>query len=276
MSIYLALSCRHKVIAANAHYYKTPTAERYIDRILPCHDLVYLLEGSWNMVEESQVYPLTKGDVLLLSAGRHHYTKLPCLPETKTFCIHVTNETGDVPDISGKPSGKQLCLPTWLHVQHSQKIKSFFEEIVSSFWQDSAFKQEEMSAMLDLLFLEIKKELDLQKNKCVDIAQVAIDMVTANPHHRYSAKEIADSLYVSTRTLDNAMNKTVGMPFYSYQKNCKLDMVASILEMEPEVHLQEIASAYGFHDEFHMSKSFKQKFNMSPTAYRNMKLEKYK
>ena len=272
MPIYLDLSYRHKVIAANAHYYKEPTAERYIDRILPCHDLIYIQEGSWSMVEETKVYPLAKGDVLLLSAGRHHYTKLPCQPETKTFCLHITNEHGDTPD-SGE---KKLCLPTWLHVQHSPRVKSFFEEIVTTFWQDSSFKQEEMSALLDLLFLEIKKEFDQQKNKCVDIAQVAIDMVTSNPHHRYSAKEIADCLYVSTRTLDNAMNKKVGMPFYSYQKNCKLDMIASILAMEPEVHLREIARAYGFHDEFHMSKSFKQRFDMAPTAYRNMKLEKHK
>lgn len=273
MSIYLDLSGRHHVIAANAHYYKTPTAERYIDRILPCHDLIYIQEGAWDMAEESQIYPLTSGDVLLLSAGRHHYTRLPCLPETRTFCIHITNETGDTLQAYKASAGKHLCLPTHLHIQHSQKVKAYFEEIVTSFWKDSPFKQEEMSALLDLLFLELKKELELQQNKHLDIAQLAIDMVTANPHHRYSAKEIADHFFVSTRTLDNAMNKKVGMPFYSYQKNCRLDMIASILEMEPDMQLQEIASAYGFHDIFHMSKSFKQKFQMSPSAYRALKLK---
>lgn len=276
MSICLDLSYRHSVIAANAHYYKTPTAERYIDRTLSCHDLIFLQEGSWSMVEESQVYSLTKGDVLLLSAGRHHYTKLPCEPETRTICIHVTNEAGDVPASDSAADHRKLCLPTWLHVQHSPKIKSYFEEIVTSFWQDSPLKQEEMSALLDLLFLEINKETNRQKNKCVDIAQMAIEMVTANPHHRYTAKEVADSLYVSTRTLDNAMHKKVGMPFYSYQRNCRLDMIASILEMEPEVQLQEIACSYGFHDEFHMSRSFKQRFGISPSSYRAAKLKKHK
>ena len=75
-------------------------------------------------------------------------------------------------------------------------------------------------------------------------------------------------LYVSTRTLDNAMHKKVGMPFYAYQKSRKLEMVASQLIMEPDLRLQEIATAYGFHDEFHMSKAFKLKYGVSPQQYR--------
>ena len=43
---------------------------------------------------------------------------------------------------------------------------------------------------------------------------------------------------------------------------------ASQLIMEPDLRLQEIATAYGFHDEFHMSKAFKQKYGVSPQQYR--------
>ena len=70
MSIHVNLNTPHHVVAANAHYYKTPTEERYIDRTLPNHDLIYLAEGSWSITENEQDYPLQKDDVLLLSAGR--------------------------------------------------------------------------------------------------------------------------------------------------------------------------------------------------------------
>ena len=49
-------------------------------------------------------------------------------------------------------------------------------------------------------------------------------------------------------------------------------MVATQLVMEPELRLREIATAFGFHDEFHMSKAFKQKFGISPNEYRQMRL----
>lgn len=274
MSIYLDFSKRHCVVAANAHYYKMPTEERYIDRVLPYHDLIYLLDGSWNITESELEYPLEKGDVLLLAAGRHHYTRLPCLPETRTFCIHITCEQGDSEDAFLHSTGKNMRLPTLLHMRQSHKIKSYFEDIVSAFWRDSQYKQEEMSALLDLLLLELKREHEQQSNRQIDIAERAIEIITSNPHQRYQSKEVADMLYISTKTLDNAMIKKVGMPFYSYQKNCKLNMVASLLEMEPDMHLQEIAVAYGFHDEFHMSKAFKKKYDMSPKAYRKMKLSK--
>ena len=77
MPIAFDLSVRHQVVAANAHYYKTPTDERYIDRTLQYHDLIYLVDGGWNIAETGEAYPLGRDDVLLLAAGRHHYTRLP-------------------------------------------------------------------------------------------------------------------------------------------------------------------------------------------------------
>jgi len=50
----------------------------------------------------------------------------------------------------------------------------------------------------------------------------------------------------------------------------KLKMVAVQLKAEPEVKLSQIATAFGFYDEFHMSKAFKQMFGISPRDYRNL------
>ena len=44
----------------------------------------------------------------------------------------------------------------------------------------------------------------------------------------------------------------------------KLKMVAVQLKAEPELKLSQIATAFGFYDEFHMSKAFKQMFGISP------------
>ena len=95
MAIGFNLAQPHRVVAANSHYYKTPTEVLYIDRVLPYHDLIYLVDGGWMITENGVDYPLEKGDVLLLAAGRHHYTRLPSLPETRTICIHITCEPGD-------------------------------------------------------------------------------------------------------------------------------------------------------------------------------------
>lgn len=266
MGIAFDLSVRHQVVAANAHYYKTQTDERYIDRTLQHHDLIYLIDGGWSIAEGEREYALERDDVLLLAARRHHYTRQPCRPETRTFCIHVTSLPQDSAE---NPAAMQL--PTLLHMSAAPGAKMHFEEIVRTFWVDAPFRQERMSALLDLLLLELHREQLRQSMQRNDIAAQAIEIVTAAPHRRYPAKEVADMLHVSTKTLNHAMHARVGMPFYAYQKNQKLEMIASQLEMEPELRLREVAEAFGFHDEFHMSKAFKQKYHISPLNYRKIK-----
>lgn len=268
MAINLDINARHSVVAANSHYYKNPTDERYIDRVLLYHDFIYLLEGRWAVTENGREYHLEPGDVLLLAAGRHHYTRLPCLAGTRTYCMHITCEPGDTQINSGS-----LCLPSHMHMRSSARVRSLFEDILQAHWSEDPYRQFKMSALLDLLILELQQEHEAGGSERSDIAERAMEFINATPHKRFNTSEIAGMLYVSPRTLDNAMRKKVGMPFYSYQKNRKLEMVALRLQMEPDLRLQEIAISFGFHDEFHMSKAFKKKYGVSPTVYRKNALE---
>ena len=63
--IYLDLNATHSLAAANAHYYKEPTDEHYIDRTIHYHDFIYLIDGKWCFTENDTEYPLEKDDVLL-------------------------------------------------------------------------------------------------------------------------------------------------------------------------------------------------------------------
>ena len=264
--IYFDLDSNHTLAAANAHFYKDPTEEHYIDRTLQYHDLIYLIEGSWSFTENDTEYSLGPNDVLMLAAGRHHYSRLPCAPGTKTFCIHISAEPGDC-----EANPDAVRLPTLLSMKNAPTVKKCFDEIVSTYWTESKYKESKLTTLVNLLLLAICEENEKQSDTGRDIATKAIEIITSDPHRRYTSKEVAGELYVSTKTLDNAMRKKVGVPFYTYLKNQKLDMVAMQLEMEPELKLHDIAISFGYHDEFHMSKAFKQKFGISPQEYRKMK-----
>ena len=106
---YIDLYAKHTLAAANAHYYKQPTGERYIDRVLKYHDLIYLVDGGWSFIESEKEYSLHKDDVLLLASGRHHFNKLPCLPGTRTFCLHISCEPSDTAE---NPSSTEFTFST--------------------------------------------------------------------------------------------------------------------------------------------------------------------
>lgn len=263
MSIRLDLSAPHRVVAANSHYYKAPTEVLYIDRVMQMHDLVYLVDGGWAITENEVDYPLEKDDVLLLSAGRHHYTRLPCLPETRTMCIHVTCERNDNVDCE-----RCVQLPTLMHLQGSAQVKTYFEEIIGTFWSDNPRRQEKMSALLDLIVCELADWEEAKNAKRPDIAAEVIRIINATPHRMFKLGEVADMLYVSGRTVENAMRRGTGLSFAEYQMSRKLDMAAMQLTVEPYVRLKEIAAAFGFCDEFHLSKAFKRKYGVSPRGYK--------
>ena len=262
--IHLDLRVPRTLAAASAHYYKEPTEERYIDRVLEHHDLIFMVEGGWSMTELNREYMLAKNDVLLLASGRHHYNRLPCSPGTKTFCLHVTATPGDRQD-----NPFSVSLPTHIHIRHPQQIQQYFSSLVATYWSVEPFKEQKIEALLTLLLLALHSECREQQESKEDLAERAIRIINDTPHHRYKTKEMADLLFVSPKTLNNAMNKKVGMPFYAYEKQQKLNMVAVQLKLEPDWKLSQIASAFGFYDEFHMSKAFKQKFGLSPSEYRS-------
>lgn len=165
MSIALDPKAEYRIVAANAHYYKTPAPERSIDRVLPYHDFIYLLEGQWAITEGEMEYQLEKGDVLLLRAGMHHYTSKPCLAGTRTYCIHVEQMSaqGDAPD-------EDALLPTRLHTDDAN-IRRYFESIVNVYWSEGAkYKEEKLSAFTRILVLEL---LSMYRLQCEDTRGIA-------------------------------------------------------------------------------------------------------
>jgi len=263
--ISLDLNVPRTLAAANVHYYKEPTDERYIDRVLEYHDLIFMIDGGWSITELNQEYPLVKNDVLLLASGRHHYTSYPCTPETRTFCIHIATAPGD-----NCHNPDSISLPTLIHLRNPQQIQQHFSNLVSAYWSADPFKEKRIESLLSLLLLDLYAECREQQAEEDSLAEQAIRIINDAPHHRYTTKEMADLLFVSPKTLNNAMHKKVGMPFYSYEKQLKLKMVAVQLKLEPDWKLSQIATAFGFYDEFHMSKAFKQKYKVSPSDYRNL------
>lgn len=257
------LSTVHGVVAANSHFYEKPTEPLYLDRTLQYHDLIYLCDGNWTITESEIDYNLKKDDVLLLSAGHHHYTRLPCAPGTKTFCIHITHEPGDLSD-----SDQAIALPVCMNVHGYPEIRKIFNEIVMTFWNEKGYKKERLATLFNNLVISLLDIYDNTVQTENDLAEQIISLVNHAPHRRLSTKEVADMFHVCTKTIDATMVKKTGLSFAKYQTSRKLEMVATQLLVEPDIKLSEIASTFGFYDEFHLSRAFKQKYDVSPSQFR--------
>lgn len=267
MTFSIDLSQPHKVVSANAHTYTTPTEALYIDRTLVYHDFIYLIEGEWLFSEtvngEEVNYLLKPGDMLILPAGNHHYTRLPCKAGTRTFCIHVSKETTDM-DLT---CARNISTPSHRNCRSNKKIYSLFKEIVDTFWSDNPHKEHLLSALFTLLICQVSS---LQQSEEYPREVLgAIRLIHETPHKTLSAEELAKQLNTGSRKLAQLFRDATGESLRGYQQDRKLEMIALQLQIEPDIRLKELAATFGFYDEFYLSKQFKKKYGVSPVQYKS-------
>ena len=164
-------------------------------------------------------------------------------------------------------------LSTLLHMAGEQTVMQYFQQIVQVQWSDQPYKQERLDCLLRLLLLELTVMQQKGTKPQLTLADRAISMITENPHRRITTREAAQMLFVSEKTLTNAIHRKTGMDFYAYASSLRLDIIASQLITDTDLRIGEIADAFGFHDEFHLSNAFKKKFGMSPQKYRQLHSE---
>jgi len=236
MSAYFQLMSPRRVSSANYITFINPTS--HPDRVMDEHDFLYMLDGSWRIMEENSCYEMHSDDLLILPAGRHHY-------------------------------GKGLCTPNNKHM-----IKEIFQEIISLRWNGSSLREDKLSLLINLLLCELKEQQEkpVSASSSHNILAEASRLIQTTPQTFFTGKDLADRFFVCERTLSNQFKKAYGKTLYAYQMDVKLEMVRQFLLSQPEVKLHETALNFGFCDEFHMSRTFKRKYGVSPSQYRQENL----
>lgn len=285
---YLEKMSMHRITGAN--YVTSVNGMIHPDRIMQEHDFLYMLDGTWEIYEENTPYQMKSDDLLILTAGRHHYGKELCNPGNRHMYIHAQPAPGEVKcsmeiNSCGNPaleSGQQhlsskmdnmeslFFCPTLLHCGKNPRIRQCFHEIIAAGWAQTPEQENRLSLLFSLLLCEIAELLTLSPRQPAPdpLVEEACRRVRTTPQTFFSAKEIASGFFICERTLNNRFLKTLGKSFYAFQMETKLQMVRQFLLSQPQAKLREAALNYGFYDEFHLSKAFKKRFGMSPSEYR--------
>ena len=74
--LYLEKMKMHTITSGN--YVTSVHGMVHPNRIIGEHDFLYILDGTWEIWEDDTSYALQSDDLLILTAGRHHYGKKLC------------------------------------------------------------------------------------------------------------------------------------------------------------------------------------------------------
>lgn len=263
-TVYLSKEHRRQILSCNRNYSREGIY--HPDRILEEYDLLYLLEGTWDIWEEDTCFSLRPNQVLLLSPGLHHYSLEKCSPGMKNLYIHFSTQCED-----SHPESDCLCINKLTDVSKNHIILHYFEEIIETYWSneknDSAFR---LAALLDLLLAELSGLAQAKEEQSDLLVTEIIHRFYCCPDRFFSPEELAKDYHISLRTLSNRFKKNTGRSIHQYQLKLKLDMAYDVLPLNPGRGLRDIALSFGFYDEFQFSKLFKRQFGISPSVRRSV------
>ena len=239
--------------------------DKHPDRVMSVHDLVYVQNGEWEIMQDGIPYVVHGGDLLLLHAGHHHYGRTPNQVEVRTIYTHFSACKEDVMSDSAVDEGF-YCLPVLLHVPKNSEIPYLVELILKNYWQKDIFAEERASHYLALLLGEMAL-LNSDGQAFADERELVERLsrtIRSNLSRNYTTRELADMIGVSQKTLHNYFVKITGQPPHAYQISVKLESAREVLAKEPNITLREAASRFGFCDEYHFSKAYRARFGNSP------------
>ena len=243
----------------------------HADRILDEHCMFYVLEGEWEIWQDDEPYTVKKDDMIFLMRGHHHYGRKPSSPVIRTCFIHPAADAADrmIEDTESAAVQPGDTLPfvfnTLIHCQSNPAVKGLFEKIIQLYYSDDPYKSEEISGNFLLLFAQLAK-MNISGEHCPQIVTDVIDLINRTPHKFFTLQELADSVYVCPKTLSSQFKSNTGMTIHKYQTDLKMKMASSLLNSSPNITLKELAKHFGYYDEFHFSRVYKQYFGRTPKS----------
>lgn len=269
------MAARH---ITSANYITSVNGMVHPDRVLPEHDFLYMLDGEMEVFEDGAAYEMQTDDLLILTAGRHHYGKKLCNPGNRHMYFHVlptereTVWNRDAKEQNISRTGAEASLPcaTLLSCKSHPRVRHYFQELISEYWSESAVRAERLSLYFNLILCELTllQAKETEEGKMEPMMEAVREQIQSNPQIFFTPKEMADRFFMCPRTLNNHFQKACGKTFSAYQMDLKLEMVREFLLHQPQAKLHEAAVNFGFYDEFHLSKAFRKKYGQPPSQYR--------
>lgn len=160
------------------------------------------------------------------------------------------------------------------------ELNSCFDELFNHIVQDyagSLYRESILMKLMALLVSTHKQNIKedgsensiLNKNRHLD---AAIDYINTHYMQEISVTDIAAHAGISQGYLNQLFTKHANISIQNYLIDFRMYKAANLL-VATDYSIKEISNMVGYRDSLVFSKAFKRKFDMSPKAYRNYKLD---
>lgn len=227
--------------------------------------LLLTLSGEGKLCYQNKDYRLTQGTALLIDGRLPH--EYHAVDDGWAFkYLHFQGATSEayLTYIQNR-FGPVLRLSQGVCREIEERLDAILLQTEVSGTPDYAAVSADIYGILTAILSRRNTE-DSQSRSAPAIRQ-AVAYIAENYSRNISTQDIADAVYLSRSYMSELFVKTYGMAPHEYLTMYRLTRVKESL-LETSASLSEIAEMTGFRDIFTLSRVFKQKYGVSPSAYR--------
>ncbi len=253
-----------------------PPGATYGPRLSDNYELIWIMEGEVKATFDQAVIQGKEGTFLFRRPGVRDYYEW----STRNRTIHAYVQF-DIPRRGGFPIPSK-GVPVSRKIADNDVLRPLFNYLLQLDSLKEPQRTELMVPTLELLLksyisgqVKVKPQLAAQVPELVERSvEVITRKTTQSPPERLSLTELAKTVHSSPENLCRLFQKSLNLGPLEYAKMVRLDRAANLLRRTNQ-SLAQIAAATGFYDGFHLSKSFKKVYGLSPKEFKGSKLNEW-
>lgn len=235
--------------------------------------------GSGTHEIDFETYDVTPGSVFLLNPGQMHYWELS--PDAEGFVflhsesfynfMFSANGLLNFPFFRSTHNSPYLLLDN----EELTKITPFFDQIITEYQDQAAYKFRKIVLLIDLVYIELSRIYEqknhlniLHNSNNLDKLMQFETLINTHYQKEKSASQYAKWMNITPKHLNRICQQTVAKTTTELIAN-RVILEAKRLISNPSINLTDISEILGFEDYAYFSRLFKKYTQETPIQFRN-------
>lgn len=257
------------------YFANTSSRAFYPPRILHRHtdrcEIILVTGGTGEFLIGSRVYPVAKGDLVLLNAGDIHDERPSGELAFETFCCGIAGILQE--DLPANHICSEGIIPVIRTHQHYDFFYHIFSYMNEAILSGGNAARDLCTSLMDAAVAMVRQLLLSQETIFpLDSESLMVDRIRTflDDHYNEVAglDEIADSMNVSISYLSHVFKRETGYSPKQYVILRRLGEAQTLLALS-QTPVTEIAATIGYDNSNYFSTLFTKTVNMTPSKYRS-------
>ena len=235
-------------------------AEMSAEHYHSLYEIYYLEQGICRYLIEDELFELLVGDVVFIPKGAIHKTSYEDMHSRL-----LVNCSDDY--IEGTEIKKAFV---YRNKKHSAKIFAVLKDIEREYLHSDSFSNRLIKGYIQQILAIVHRTENEFKNTRVQnkYAVKALDYLGDNFTGEITLGALAEKLSISPEHLSRIFKKETGLGFNEYLSLLRLKKAESVLKLNDNRSISEVAFACGFNDSNYFCEKFKSVYGMSPLKFK--------